>query len=531
MKSGLVLLLAAVPVLACSGSGTSGPPNTESGTLVVIVSAQDGAAVVGADVRVSPGNRSQRTDDEGRARFAELTAGSYVVTVEVSGSLPVEQSIQLRPPSSELRVTLGGVLRIEGDGLEVDWGAPESLRAVLTSGTTGEILWISTRDLHLDQPVELGRGASVPTTPLRPGATVVEARLVQAGQTVATARATVHVRYRESWNVDRLGLVSYPDRTVGDVWLSGRHALVARRGAGGISIVDVDQMTEVGRFSLPGTFTQDVHAVGTRAFAGDEGVHPHAATIIDISDPTAPRELGGVPDATTPSSHTVWAEGSTLYVASPPSRLIHVWDVSDPAAPRRLSTVAASTRGVAHDMYVRNGVLYGAYMGLGGGIAELVVASVTDPANPVIRAQVTYPNAFLTHSTWLSADGRYLYVADEVVNAPIRIFDVQNPSNPVLVGTYQPRLGTVPHHFQVQDSRIAYLADYKNGVEVVDVSDPVRPRLIGFYDTHVGAATDGDVASGISDPFQGAWGVHWTDDGRIVVSDMNRGLFVLSFRD
>jgi hypothetical protein len=495
-----------------------------------VVSAQDGSAVIGADVRLSPGGRSQLTDDQGTARFAQLAAGDYVVTIEVSGSEQVERSVQLRPPSAELHVTISTVLRIEGS-LQVDWGAPESLRAILAAGATGEVVWVSTRDLYLGQPVELGRGVSVSTAPLRPGATVVEARLINAGQTLATARATVNVAYRESWNVDLLGLVPFPDGTVGDVWMSGGNALVARRGAGGISIVDVDRRAEIGRFMLAGTFTQDVHAVGTRAFAGDEGAHPHATTIIDISDPTAPRELGGIPEALTPTAHTVWAEGSTLFIASPPTRLIHVWDVSDPAAPLRLSTIASSASGVAHDMYVRDGVLYGAYMALAGGTAEIVVASVLDPASPVVRANVAYSNAVLTHSTWLTEDGRYLYVADEVINAPIRIFDVQQPSNPVLVGTYQPRLGTVPHHFQVQDSHIAYLAHYKNGIEVLDVSDPVHPRLIGFYDTHPGAASDGAVGTGNTQQlYEGVWGVHWTDDGRIVASDMNRGLFVFRFR-
>ena len=29
--------------------------------------------------------------------------------------------------------------------------------------------------------------------------------------------------------------------------------------------------------------------------------------------------------------------------------------------------------------------------------------------------------------------------------------------------------------------------------------------------------------------YEGAWGVHWTDDGRIVVSDMNRGVFLFRY--
>jgi hypothetical protein len=89
----------------------------------------------------------------------------------------------------------------------------------------------------------------------------------------------------------------------------------------------------------------------------------------------------------------------------------------------------------------------------------------------------------------------------------------------------------------VRDSRFAYLSHYKHGVEVVDVSDPLHPRLVGFYDTHPSADADVGQPSGSLSPshekegflYEGVWGVDWTEDGRIVVSDMNRGLFVFRY--
>jgi choice-of-anchor B domain-containing protein len=212
--------------------------------------------------------------------------------------------------------------------------------------------------------------------------------------------------------------------------------------------------------------------------------------------------------------------------------VIVIWDVANPAAPARLATVV-STGGIAHEAYVKNNILYGAYMQLTPTtIPELMVVNVANPAAPVVLARVNYPNAALVHSATATPDGRYVYVADEVTNAPIRIFDMANPAAPALVGTYQPRFGTVPHHFVVRDD-IAYLSMYKNGVEVVDVSDPTRPRLVGFYDTHPGQATDGSTAIPPDnvDLYRGAWGVHWTDDGKIVVSDMDAGVFVLRFQE
>jgi hypothetical protein len=360
----------------------------------------------------------------------------------------------------------------------------------------------------------------------------------------------VVVRYRPSWNVVLEGTVPYADETVGDVWVTGDLALVARRTAGGISVVDLEEIREIGRFTAPGLFTQDVKAAGSIAFVSHEGPeYPDAVTILDLADPARPRIIARIPRSQTPTAHNLWIDGSTLYVAAPfETRAIHAWDVSDPAAPRHLRTLN-STDGSAHDIHARDGIVYGSFLPIGGAIGELVIASAAPTLAP--SSFTTYTGAF-THSSWLAADGRHLFVADEVVNAPIRIFDVSDPAAPVLVGRYQPRLGTVPHNFQVRDGRFAYLAHYKHGVEVVDVSDPTAPRLVGFYDTKPGADADAGpgptgqaVASAVAltrdlcerhclanaramaTLFAGAWGVHWTPDGRIVVSDMNRGLFVL----
>lgn len=429
-----------------------------------------------------------------------------------------------------------GELSIAWDGRTVDWGAPEVLRAEI-EGQPVEVEWRSLGDLYHGQPALLGAGSTTTTSSLRPGMTTVEARILSGNTVVKRATIQVTVRYRESWNMSLAWMVPYADGTVGDVWVVGDLAFVARRGAGGISIVDLAGAREVGRFTAPGLFTQDVKAVGDVAYLSNEtDQYPFAVTALDVSDPASPRVLGGVPSAAVGVAHNLFLDGDLLALASQATRGIHLYDVSDPTAPMALGTIQARNA-VAHDVHVRGGRMYGAYMALSEGQdAELAVATLADPAHPVVTARTGYPGAHLTHSAWLSADERTLYVADEIVNAPIRIFDVSDPADPRLVGTYQPRLGTIPHNFQVRDGRFAYLAHYKHGVEVIDVSDPTRPRLVGFYDTHPGAAADVDPHGSLSlshekegQLYEGAWGVHWTADGRIVVSDMNRGVFVFRY--
>jgi len=528
MRTTLILALAGLTLAAACKKSTTGPA-ANTGTLTVVVTTTGGTAVNAAEVHVEPGARMAQTNAQGSVTFAGLTAGQYTVSVQGATGSAIQQ-VSFAPPASEVRLTLGDFV-IQGAGITVQWGAPESLRAVIPSNLIGEVVWTSLNDLYLDLPVELGRGPAVFVGSLRPGTTTVEARLVSGGQIVARATAQVTVQYRESWNVQRLGLVSYPVLSVGDVFVVGRNALVARRGFHGFSVVDIDAIQEIGRFQPDSGFAQDVHAVGNLAYLTNEGgVFRHAVTIVDITNPRNPVEVGGIPTSLpTSSAHTVFVDGTIAYVANSPSRQIHVWNVANPAAPFHVSTVS-STNGIAHEAYVRNGILFGAYMQLTPTtVAELVIARMTDPSAPAILARVTYPNARLTHSVSTSEDGRYLFVVDEVTNAPIRIFDIMNPAAPVLVGTYRPRLGTVPHHFVVRDD-IAYLSMYKNGLEIVDVSDPTRPRMVGFFDTHDGVASDGSTGTpSAGDLYRGAWGVDWTDDGKIVVSDMDKGLFVLRY--
>jgi hypothetical protein len=367
---------------------------------------------------------------------------------------------------------------------------------------------------------------------------MVEAALEVDGVTIARDSVAVSVRYRESWNLALESHVPYPDGTVGDVWVDDDRAYVARRSAGGISIVGLDgEAAEIGRFTAAGLFTQDVHAAEGIAYVTHEprlasvSSYPWSVTLVDVADPVHPLVRSGIPLDVTPTAHTVWLEGDLLTVAAP-GRAFFLFDVADPSTPQPLGTIEPSPS-TAHDSHTRGGLFFGASMGFNGNVGRLTVATIADPSSPVVLVEESFHADALSHSCWLSPDGRFLYLAEENVNAPIRIYDVSSPGTPRLVGTYQPRLGTVPHHFLVRDGRWAYLSHYKHGVEILDVSDPTAPRLVGFYDTHPGADAEPVDLSPAHDEgqdlYQGAWGVHWTDDGRIVVSDMQQGLFVFRY--
>ena len=181
---------------------------------------------------------------------------------------------------------------------------------------------------------------------------------------------------------------------------------------------------------------------GRRAYVTNEtSAYPFAFTVLDVSYPTSPQVWRSADHA---AGRPHRCSRHALALASQFTASLYDFR---PGAPAPLSSIFA-LNATAHDIHVRDGRLFGSYMALSSGqSAELVVAGVSDPAHPVVAARVHYPGAVLTHSSWLTGNGQILYVTDEMVNAPIQIFDVSDFSRPVRIGTYQPRLGTIPHHF------------------------------------------------------------------------------------
>ena len=65
------------------------------------------------------------------------------------------------------------------------------------------------------------------------------------------------------------------------------------------------------------------------------------------------------------------------------------------------------------------------------------------------------------------------------------------------------------------------MSNYERGLTILDITDPATPTEAGYFDTY----TPSDNAS-----FNGAWGVYpFLPSGNILVSDINSGLYVLSF--
>ncbi len=207
----------------------------------------------------------------------------------------------------------------------------------------------------------------------------------------------------------------------------------------------------------------------------------------------------------------------------------HFIDVRDPKNP--VAAGGYADNGYSHDAQV---VSYNGpdtdYMGreiyIGANESQVIIADVTDKANPSEIATVVYPNISYTHQGWFTEDQRYFILGDETdeINFGFRsrtlVFDLSDLDNPSLYDTYSGATSAIDHNGYVKGNEY-FLANYSAGIRVLDISDITGKSIVetGFFDTFPST----DTAR-----FDGVWSVYpYFESGKIVVSDINSGLFVI----
>ncbi len=207
----------------------------------------------------------------------------------------------------------------------------------------------------------------------------------------------------------------------------------------------------------------------------------------------------------------------------------HFVNIQDPMNPSPAGGYGAS--GHTHDAQA---VLYNGpdpdYLGreifMGSNENAVLVLDVSDKQNPVVISSVQYPNLGYTHQGWFTEDHRYFIVGDETdelnfgFNSRTLVFDMTDLDNPVLHGTYFGPTRAIDHNGYVKGNQY-FLANYTAGVRVLDLTNLQEGTLVetGYFDS---------FPSGNGTSFDGAWSVYpFFDSGKIVLSDISSGLFVI----
>jgi choice-of-anchor B domain-containing protein len=207
----------------------------------------------------------------------------------------------------------------------------------------------------------------------------------------------------------------------------------------------------------------------------------------------------------------------------------HMVDIRDPQAPSFAGCVAED--GYTHDTQCVNydgpdERFAGREICLSSNEDTLTIVDVTDKPITKQLSRTEYDGSAYTHQGWLTEDGRYFLVNDELdeqesgVPTTTRIFDVGKLDRPVLVGAYEAQVDSIDHNLYTKDS-LVYEANYRSGLRVLDGSQAGAGRLseVGFFDVY---PQDDEPE------FNGAWSNYpYFDSGIVIVSGIEQGLFVL----
>jgi choice-of-anchor B domain-containing protein len=158
-----------------------------------------------------------------------------------------------------------------------------------------------------------------------------------------------------------------------------------------------------------------------------------------------------------------------------------------------------------------------------------LISDVTDKTNASTISLETYDGRGYIHQGWLTEDQRYFFMNDELDekynhhNTRTYVWDLHDLDQPEMIGFYQHNTPSIDHNLYIHGD-LMYQANYTAGLRILDISDPTPKNIseIAYFDT---------TPQNESVTFAGLWSVYpWLSGDKIIVSDMNQGLFILKFQ-
>jgi parallel beta-helix repeat protein len=185
-------------------------------------------------------------------------------------------------------------------------------------------------------------------------------------------------------------------------------------------------------------------------------------TVIDISAPDRPREIGAFGSNQTATSHFVFHREGIVYIETTVASFIAI-DVSDPSHPAEISRFQYPVGANIYAWTVRGDVLYTAAEN------HFVIVDLSDSRRPVLRSAL--PMA----AEGVAIVGNHAFVGQS--GEGMAIIDIADPSSPRVVGRYQPPEGDFVSSLAAIDHFL--FVPTCQTVTVLDVSAPVEPRVVG----------------------------------------------------
>ena len=291
----------------------------------------------------------------------------------------------------------------------------------------------------------------------------------------------------------------YPTVTgVQSVAVQGHYAY-AGAGFSGVQVVDIadpSRPVRVGGWAS-GANIPSVRVRGSFLYVASWGEEKSGLCILDVSDPTGPREVGfflmratgmkympGRPEDGEGPPRDLEIEGDVVYIAN--ERGLLLVGVADPANPVYLGHINFTGW--------QTGGAQSEEVAVGGGYAfipnqhELVVINVSDPRQPSIAAVL---DTGQVGSEGLALYSNYLFMCHQDSENALWVVDVSDPGHPRYVGGY--KMAVQPFRMTAANNEL-YVGARGAGALVLDLKNPVSPVFAGEADTpglaHEVAATN-----------------------------------------
>ncbi len=286
------------------------------------------------------------------------------------------------------------------------------------------------------------------------------------------------------------------------------YALVGNN-ASGLHIIDVsDPGNPFQVIVIPTVPRYDIKTRGNLVYTVD-GLPNGAGGILNISNIANPAIVGSFT-----GGHNLWIDHKGFMFVALPGLTCYDLNKGFATNPKFAWKIESPD---GHDAFVRGDILYDFR-----GYAGTFIYNIANRYSPQLIGSIIDPMITFHHEGRLTQNGRYLYLCDEFAMSPrpdITIWDLQNMANPVKVGGIYDPTATV-HYCYVVGNTLA-CSYFTAGVKLFDITNPTAPVLIDQYDT--------SPASG-EGIFEGAYGCYpYGPGGTIYVSDRPNGLFVFQF--
>jgi hypothetical protein len=192
---------------------------------------------------------------------------------------------------------------------------------------------------------------------------------------------------RLPWALQIVGERGYLLELAGDAQLTTLHVLdLSDRTAP--TAISVTALAQIGYFTDLAVVGTTVYLIGPAGAAGQ-------LTVLDLSNPTQPREIGGL--ALDNRANSITVTGNRAYIGG--EQGLTLVDISDPTAPMLLGLLPT---GELWDVAVAGEVAY-----LAAATEGVLVADISDPTTPGVLTQVLLPG----RTTELLLTGDLLYAA------------------------------------------------------------------------------------------------------------------------